>query len=240
MLDAQQAQTNQVPLSNIKRIFRSQFEMELSETSLGHSKLSELLQDDRLHDICTVRLLDQGYFVIPTFIQSSDCESDDQSDGHGTESTSFSWADVEDILTTDDDCGVIGQSTFCETPCWLTEDMNLKEANVQLELDPQPLEWNPLSSGVPLDFVQNTFIHAPNAPVPNMSCRRSQSLPRCVGRTVVSPVGLLSPSEICETPEMCALRTPEPWGLSTSAPVFEYLDQEVDTSAVKISLADRV
>merc|ERR1711990_576143 len=115
-------QSNQVPLSNIKRIFRSQFELELSETALGHSKLSEMLQDDRLQDICTVRLLEQGYFVIPTLARQSDCESIVQSDGHGTESTSFSWADVEDVLTSDDDCNVCQKAAFCETPCWLNDE----------------------------------------------------------------------------------------------------------------------
>jgi len=55
-----------VALSNIKRIFKCKFEEELSETALGHSKLSELLHDSRFHDICYVKLLEQGYFVIPT------------------------------------------------------------------------------------------------------------------------------------------------------------------------------
>merc|ERR1712000_670528 len=121
MKDALKSQANQVPLSNIKHIFRSQFEIELSETALGHSKLSELLQDERLNDICTVRLLDQGYFVIPMFEIA-----DSQSDGHGTESTAFSWADVDDdeVLTTDnDDDSVECAEGFCETPCWL-DDVN--------------------------------------------------------------------------------------------------------------------
>lgn len=56
-----------VPLSNVKRMFRTRFNTELCETSLGHSKLSELLQDPRLGGICTVKLLDQGYFVLPLF-----------------------------------------------------------------------------------------------------------------------------------------------------------------------------
>jgi len=40
--------------------------MELSETALGYSKLSELLKDTRLQDICTVQLRDQGYVVVPS------------------------------------------------------------------------------------------------------------------------------------------------------------------------------
>jgi hypothetical protein len=55
-----------VALSNIKRIFKCRFGEELSETALGHSKLSELLHDSRFGDICYIKLLEQGYFVIPT------------------------------------------------------------------------------------------------------------------------------------------------------------------------------
>merc|ERR1719183_100765 len=65
LTESLQAGVDQVPLSNIKRICRSQYQIELSETSLGHSKLSDFLQDSRLSDICTVRLEDQGYFVVP-------------------------------------------------------------------------------------------------------------------------------------------------------------------------------
>jgi hypothetical protein len=65
--------SDSVPLSNIKRVFRSQFQIELSETALGYAKLSELLQDSRLADTCTVRLLDQGYFVIAQFNLDDEC-----------------------------------------------------------------------------------------------------------------------------------------------------------------------
>jgi hypothetical protein len=53
-----------MPLSNVKRLFRSRFRVELSETALGHSKLSELLNDPRLQDICFVRLQGHGYVVV--------------------------------------------------------------------------------------------------------------------------------------------------------------------------------
>merc|ERR1719446_1619043 len=53
-----------VPLSNVKRLFRSKFKTELSETKLGHSKLSELLQDERFQDICHVQLQGHGYIVV--------------------------------------------------------------------------------------------------------------------------------------------------------------------------------
>jgi hypothetical protein len=53
-----------VPLSNIKRTFRAEFQLELSETVLGHSKLSELLQDYNFKDICVVELEKHGYIVV--------------------------------------------------------------------------------------------------------------------------------------------------------------------------------
>lgn len=54
-----------VPLSNLKRIFRTDCNLELSETSLGHSKLSELMQDVRMMDICQLKLQSFGYMLLP-------------------------------------------------------------------------------------------------------------------------------------------------------------------------------
>merc|ERR1739848_363288 len=50
--------------SNVKRLFKSKYKIELSETMLGHSKLTELLQDERFADICTVQLQKFGYVVL--------------------------------------------------------------------------------------------------------------------------------------------------------------------------------
>mmetsp|Transcript_25025 Transcript_25025/g.69735 ORF Transcript_25025/g.69735 Transcript_25025/m.69735 type:complete len:767 (+) Transcript_25025:47-2347(+) len=60
-----------IPLSNVKRLFRSHFQVELSETVLGYSKLSELLQDRRFKDICTVQLQGHGYIVMQNTQPSS-------------------------------------------------------------------------------------------------------------------------------------------------------------------------
>jgi hypothetical protein len=233
MKDALKSQANQVPLSNIKRIFRSQFEIELSETSLGHSKLSELLQDERLHDICTVRLLDQGYFVIPMFEIS-----DNQSDGQGTESTAFSWADVDDEVLTDDDANANVAEAFCETPCWPDDVCTAQQCGSELSLsiDTEPLMecpstgWFALSPRV--DLVHNTFIHTPATPLASAPRPRSRSLPRCVGRTSLeSPsLNLASPELMPPTPEMCTLRTPETWALTTASCTFEYGLQSVPES----------
>eukprot|EP00931_Biecheleriopsis_adriatica_P046043 TRINITY_DN26410_c0_g1_i1.p1 TRINITY_DN26410_c0_g1~~TRINITY_DN26410_c0_g1_i1.p1 ORF type:complete len:541 (+),score=106.54 TRINITY_DN26410_c0_g1_i1:52-1623(+) len=54
-----------IQLSNIKRLFRSRYHMELSETALGYSKLSDLLQDASLQDVCSLSLGPNGYEVVP-------------------------------------------------------------------------------------------------------------------------------------------------------------------------------
>jgi len=53
-----------ITVSNVKRLFRSRFGLDLSETALGYSRLSELLQDPRLRDICTVQIQNAGQFVV--------------------------------------------------------------------------------------------------------------------------------------------------------------------------------
>lgn len=58
-----------VPLSNIKRLFRSRYHTELSETMLGHSRLSDMLQDERVRDLCTLQLRKSGYVVIQKVTQ---------------------------------------------------------------------------------------------------------------------------------------------------------------------------
>jgi len=54
-----------IPLSNFKRLFKQRHGAELSETALGHAKLSELLRDPRVSELCTVRLRNHGYAVFP-------------------------------------------------------------------------------------------------------------------------------------------------------------------------------
>eukprot|EP00928_Gymnodinium_smaydae_P079461 TRINITY_DN63383_c0_g1_i1.p1 TRINITY_DN63383_c0_g1~~TRINITY_DN63383_c0_g1_i1.p1 ORF type:complete len:582 (+),score=102.90 TRINITY_DN63383_c0_g1_i1:97-1746(+) len=54
-----------LPLSNVKRVLRNRFQCDLSETALGHASVSELFKDVRLHDVCCVMLLDNGYYVFP-------------------------------------------------------------------------------------------------------------------------------------------------------------------------------
>jgi hypothetical protein len=53
-----------VALANVKRMFHSQFSLELSETAFGHSRVSDLLRDPRLQDVCRLDLQSNGYMVV--------------------------------------------------------------------------------------------------------------------------------------------------------------------------------
>jgi len=53
-----------MPLSNVKRLFRSRFGLELSETVLGFAKLCDLLSSACFQDVCHVRLDWNGYTVV--------------------------------------------------------------------------------------------------------------------------------------------------------------------------------
>lgn len=53
-----------VTLSNVKRLFRAQLNLELSETVLGHSRVWELLQDSRLQDVCVVEAFGNGQAIV--------------------------------------------------------------------------------------------------------------------------------------------------------------------------------
>lgn len=61
---AMHGQPGVITLSNVKRLFRSRFNLELSETALGHSRLNELLQDVRFSDICTMELQGKSQVVV--------------------------------------------------------------------------------------------------------------------------------------------------------------------------------
>jgi len=58
------APSGELPLPNVKRLFRSKFHLDLSETAFGYSKVSEFLQDQRFQDLCGVELRGHGYVVV--------------------------------------------------------------------------------------------------------------------------------------------------------------------------------
>jgi len=78
------AVSDSIALSNLKRLFRDKFHQELSETALGHRKLSDLLQDKRLSDICSVRLQGNAYIVVPKLNKTHDAQSTPEYDGEAT------------------------------------------------------------------------------------------------------------------------------------------------------------
>jgi len=73
-----------IALSTLKRLFRCKFHQELSETALGHSKLSELLQDKRLSDLCSVQLQGNGYVVVPNLNKMDGALSNVENNGKAT------------------------------------------------------------------------------------------------------------------------------------------------------------
>jgi len=58
------APDGEVPLPNVKRLFRSRFNVELSETALGASRISELLQGSDFSDICSMCARGNTYMVV--------------------------------------------------------------------------------------------------------------------------------------------------------------------------------
>jgi len=51
-------------LSNVKRLFRARFSLELSETALGHSRLFDLLRDVRFRDVCVLQAHKNGQLLV--------------------------------------------------------------------------------------------------------------------------------------------------------------------------------
>jgi hypothetical protein len=54
----------ELALSNVKRLFRSNFGLELSETTLGYARLFDLLQDPRIQDVCTLHPQSRGQILV--------------------------------------------------------------------------------------------------------------------------------------------------------------------------------
>jgi len=58
------AEAGTLPLSDVKRLFRRQFDLELNETALGYTRVFDLLQDPRLRDVCTVHAQGNGQVMV--------------------------------------------------------------------------------------------------------------------------------------------------------------------------------
>lgn len=183
-----------VPLSNVKRLFRSRFHVELSETMLGHSKLSELLQDPHFHDICTVQLQGHGYIVVQ--VEGSDGHTISLADNlpsySGLSELRADSLPFEPAVCADDEPRRV---EFCPDEPLLLEDegipldASVKQATRNEELMPPLARWPNLSPstickhGPVGSMVRSTFIHAalPPPTPPAGTRRRSLSLPKDVG-----------------------------------------------------------
>lgn len=166
-----------VPLSNVKRIFRQQFKVELSETSLGYSKLSELLRDAYLSDLCTVELRQSGYVMIPlpdAFMSDAGLES-----GFGSENDATALSKNNNCVSSESNCGTSFKKDLSpkrRRPQVMEDfDENAQaDSAVQTRPESNPLgSWSqwPLSpsqiasqDGCMGGMVQRTFIHHPLPP----------------------------------------------------------------------------
>ncbi|CAE7306275.1 rsmB [Symbiodinium pilosum] len=178
-----------IPLSNVKRLFRSRYQIELSETALGHSKLSDLLQDPRFSDICEVQLQGQGYIVV----QAQAGPDDKEVPGCYTGGPIASKADASESQRT------LGSLASLAVDCALTPVIDSSKYDSR-DLGPARESCRPFCVGEPLALeeagfdrlppgladreVKNTFIHSAVTPLVTPepgSFRRSQSVPKDVG-----------------------------------------------------------
>lgn len=194
-------------LANVKRIFRSKYHVELSETMLGHTKLSELLQDPRLADICAVELRNGVYAVVP---QKSvgQCAIDSQmAAGNMFDVVQIQCIHAEPLWPLHNcenlPCNiasVLSNESFGSFPCNAVGNMfgglhlqfasealappkqaTLKVPQAPWQLSPSTLSKEGSVTKVPgLNTLKNTFIHVPITPVtPAVGAkRRSRSCPK--------------------------------------------------------------
>lgn len=152
-----------VPLSTLKRLYRSRFHTELSETALGYTKLTELLQDPRIADLCTVRLLEQGYVLTPgnSYAEMQLLQHVQQQAVHQEHQHSLGkqqWSDIDEPSHIDD-------ALQPSHEMWAQEKWkSLTAANFSKD-------------GCIGSAVQNTFIHFTEP----RDRRRSKSVPKNMG-----------------------------------------------------------
>lgn len=150
-----------VTVSNVKRIFRMRYQIELSETALGYSKVTDLLQDDRLHDLCSVQLQGRGYAVVEVM------------DDHICD-----WAQ-ETIQP-----APVQRVVFCpDAPLCLEDAVPVSMPMAGPEQAPKICALSPsvlAKDGLVGSMVRDTFIHFPQ-PTQPASRQRSHSVPKDFG-----------------------------------------------------------
>lgn len=200
----------QVPLSTLKRLFRGRFRTELSETALGYTKLSDLLQDDRISDICSVRLLETGYAVLPKgdiaaaraamdkeMQDAAEANDGTNSDVSGSKVGSSESVHVEEVptITTPESAALEVESIPQINVARLFERQISSEETIKADGEISARsKWSLASAKSSASkgkflrsIVQNTFIHAVASPseTPPVTPRRSRSQPRSLGSDLV-------------------------------------------------------
>jgi len=175
-----------VPLSNMKRLFRSKFHVELSETALGYAKVSELLQDPRVSDLCEVKLQGHGYVMMPAkpktkrsliSLSESLCVDD-------------AATNVPSSATLGIDCGSLlrKRAGFVQPLCM---DEILSEESSPRASTSQASPSLCVSSAQAQPLLATTPARTPFPPTPSPTVQ-AQSLPRLLGATRRRPQALPS------------------------------------------------
>jgi len=196
MLQILRDASGRIPLSNVKRFFRTKFELELSETSLGQAKLSELLNSDHFKGVCAVELQETGYVVIErsseqfgTVAQEVDCGQSrhevvecmekfgGRSSRQSTAASSGSSSDESELSSAEEQeyDAPNGKLMLPSMGSWVDEPLQFEDpddmTDSQHPKDANRLtKWNPVTPGMLAKAgckVQNTFFHvAPPLPTP--------------------------------------------------------------------------
>mmetsp|Transcript_32753 Transcript_32753/g.59175 ORF Transcript_32753/g.59175 Transcript_32753/m.59175 type:complete len:566 (-) Transcript_32753:462-2159(-) len=196
MLQILQDASGRVPLSNVKRFFRTKVELELSETSLGQAKLSELLNSDHFKGICAVELQETGYIVVErsseqfgAVAKEVDCGQSrhevvermekfgGRSSRQSTTASSGSSSDESELSSAEEQefDAPNGKLMLPSMGSWVDEPLQFEDPDEMSDSEPlsdtnHVTKWNPVTPGMLAKAgckVQNTFFHvAPALPTP--------------------------------------------------------------------------
>lgn len=184
----QEAPSGSLPLPNVKRLFTARFNIQLSETVFGHSKVSDLLQDSRFQDICTVEF--QNGFTVRRKVKTISMFDHLAKDASPFDATVALPCRVQ---------------LFCqEEPLLMEEEETLKGHDEPIFLVPSPAPGNLQAPGTPAPcwclspntwskdgyagVVKNTFIHAKLPPATPLlrARRRNKTVPSDMGMEQVN------------------------------------------------------
>lgn len=141
-------------LSNVKRLFRDRFQLELSETALGHSRMFDLLHDVRFRDVCSVQAHRNGQLLVkrvdgpyqvPCHLLSLQQPEVPQPQKSGCLLAATAESAAPEVW----DAVCLGSVTY-PISCMLPSLATLRNVQVDLGMDTC---WQPLPTGIsPQDF----------------------------------------------------------------------------------------